>query len=136
MDETNNEIIKESVNNNEAILDNNELSGSDRGGVLNDVQNNNASPPDRNDEPIPLHSILQQKPQNDQYHYDERSFTKRFQGSFLWSVIRFLICIIIIAVGVYVILYIIARAAKYDSISSMLQSMFIELELMWQRVIY
>jgi len=111
MDEANNEIIKKSINNNETV-------------------------PDNNDESSPLHAILQQKPQNDQYHYDERSFTKRFKGSFLWSIIRFLICIVIIAVGVYVILYIIARGAKYDSISSMLQSMFIELELMWQRVIY
>jgi len=61
---------------------------------------------------------------------------KKKKGSLLWSIIRILISIVVIAVGVFIILYLVARYAKYDSISSMLQSMWIELGLMWQRIIY
>ena len=136
MDESNNEFTKESVNINEAILDKNEMSGSNGDSALNDTQNSKASPPDSNDKSSSIHTILEQKTQYTHHNESEDSFTKRFRGSLLWSILRLLICIVIIAIGVFVILYIIARAAKYDSISSMLQSMFIELELMWQRVLY
>jgi len=30
----------------------------------------------------------------------------------------------------------VARAAKYETIGAMLESMFVELRLMWQRIIY
>jgi len=67
---------------------------------------------------------------------EKESLTKKVKASFWWTVIRTLIALIIIAVGIYLILYLVARAAKYETISAMLQSMFIELELMWQRIIY
>jgi len=51
-------------------------------------------------------------------------------------IIKIVAAILIISVGTFLILYIVARAAKFESIGAMLQSMFIELELMWQRVIY
>jgi len=51
-------------------------------------------------------------------------------------IIKIVIAVIVIAVGTFLILYIVARAAKYESIGAMLQSMLIELEIMWQRVIY
>jgi len=52
----------------------------------------------------------------------------------LISLLRIVIALIIIAVGIYGILYIVAYAAKYDSIAAMLESMRVELDLMWQRI--
>ena len=136
MEEMNKDTIRDSESNKNEIMQDNDQSGLQQNIDLNDTQNVKEPLPEYREETTSLHNILQQNKQNDIYHDDERSFSKRFRGSFLWSIIRFLICIVIIAVGVFFILYIIARAAKYDSISSMLQNMLIELELMWQRVIY
>jgi len=52
------------------------------------------------------------------------------------ALLRIVISLIIIAAGIYLILFLVARAAKYDSIPAMLQRMIVELELMWQRIIY
>jgi len=52
----------------------------------------------------------------------------------LMSLLRLVIALIIIAVGVFGILYIVALAAKYPTIGAMLDSMWVELELMWQRI--
>jgi len=52
------------------------------------------------------------------------------------TIIRIVVSVIIIVLGVYLILYLVMRAAKYDSIQAMLQRMFVELELMWQRIRY
>jgi len=51
-------------------------------------------------------------------------------------IIKIVVVILLIAIGTFLILFIVARAAKYETIGAMLQSMLIELELMWQRVIY
>ena len=84
--------------------------------------------------------VLQTQPPNEEVYDEEQdekqSLFKRVRGSFWWTVIRTVLAIIIIAVGTYLILYLVARAAKYETISAMLQSMFIELELMWQRILY
>ena len=69
-------------------------------------------------------------------HEEKESLVKKVKASFWWTIIRTLIALIIIAVGVYLVLYLVARAAKYETISAMLQSMYIELQLMWQRVLY
>ena len=50
------------------------------------------------------------------------------------AALRTIIALVVIAVGIYLILYFIAMAAKYDTIPAMLQSMGVELSLMWQRI--
>ena len=50
------------------------------------------------------------------------------------SLLRILLALIIIAAGIYLILFIVAYASRYDSIGSMLDRMFEELSLMWQRI--
>jgi uncharacterized membrane protein len=50
------------------------------------------------------------------------------------SLLRILIALIIIAGGIYLILFAVAYFAKYDSIAAMLESMRVELDLMWQRI--
>jgi flagellar basal body-associated protein FliL len=52
----------------------------------------------------------------------------------LWTLLRILIALVLIAVGTALILYIVALAAKYESVAAMLRSMLVELELMWQRI--
>ena len=51
------------------------------------------------------------------------------------TLLRVIISILIVAVGIYLILFLVARAAMYDSIGSMLQHMFVELSVMWQRIL-
>jgi len=50
------------------------------------------------------------------------------------SLLRILIALVIIAAGIYLILFAVAYFAKYDSIAAMLESMRAELSLMWQRI--
>jgi uncharacterized protein HemX len=50
------------------------------------------------------------------------------------SLLRILIALIIIAGGIYLILFLVAYFAKYESIPAMLASMRVELDLMWQRI--
>ena len=57
------------------------------------------------------------------------------KGGILWGILRVVIILVIIAVGVYVILWAVARAGKYDSIRTMLDQMYVDLELMWSRII-
>ena len=59
---------------------------------------------------------------------------KRHKRSPLWSLLKLIIALVVIAVGIFAILYIVAIAAKYDTIRAMLDSMMVELELMWQRI--
>ena len=49
--------------------------------------------------------------------------------------LRVIVSLAAIAVGIFIILFCVAKAAQYDSISSMLQHMGGELALMWQRII-
>ena len=87
-----------------------------------------------------LDQAIQAKPMSEENYEDDQdekqSLIKKVKASFWWTIIRTVIALVIIAIGVYLILYLVARAAKYETISAMLQSMFIELELMWQRVLY
>ncbi len=48
--------------------------------------------------------------------------------------IRILVVVAIIVVGVFLILWIVSRAAKYEIIGAMLDHMFGELDLMWKRI--
>jgi len=50
------------------------------------------------------------------------------------TLLRLVIALVVIAVGIYLILYIVAYAARYESIGAMLEHMNIELSLMWQRI--
>ncbi|MDL2294723.1 hypothetical protein LJC60_08900 [Ruminococcaceae bacterium OttesenSCG-928-D13] len=50
------------------------------------------------------------------------------------TLIRVLITLLIIAVGIFLVLFLVAKAGRFDSIGSMLQHMFTELSLMWQRI--
>lgn len=49
--------------------------------------------------------------------------------------LRIIISVVVIALGIYLILYLVARAAMYDSIGSMLQHMFNELSIMVERIL-
>lgn len=48
--------------------------------------------------------------------------------------LRVIIALVILAVGIFLILFFVAKAARYDSIGAMLQHMGVELQLMWQRI--
>ncbi len=50
------------------------------------------------------------------------------------TLIRVAIILAVIALGIFLILFIVAKASRYDSIGSMLEHMFTELWLMWQRI--
>ena len=118
----------------------------------NDIMQENAAQPDatqggdwsealKNDSDSEQIDQFLQAQKTDEEAYEDvqdekQSLLKKVKASFWWTVIRTVIALVIIAVGVYLILYLVARAAKYETISAMLQSMFIELELMWQRVLY
>lgn len=49
--------------------------------------------------------------------------------------LRLIIGILIIVVGVWLVLWIIARASLYSSIGDMLQHMFQHMDIMWKRVL-
>ena len=78
----------------------------------------------------------QSKENEEQPKENEEQSKKKAKPSVWWTILRIVIALVIIAAGVFLILYIIARAAKYETILAMLQSMYIELELMWQRIRY
>jgi len=61
---------------------------------------------------------------------------KRKKRKPIMTLLRVVISLVLIAIGIFLILFLVARAAKYDSIPAMLQRMIVELELMWQRIIY
>jgi len=50
------------------------------------------------------------------------------------SLLRILLALVVIAGGIFLILFVVAYLAKYDSIPAMLESMRVELSLMWQRI--
>lgn len=50
------------------------------------------------------------------------------------TLLRVIISIVVIVVGIFLILFFVAKAAKYDSIGSMLNDMSIDLGLMWERI--
>jgi len=50
------------------------------------------------------------------------------------TLIRVIIAIVIIVVGIFLILFFVAKAAKYDSIGSMLEHMGTHMGLMWERI--
>jgi t-SNARE complex subunit (syntaxin) len=50
------------------------------------------------------------------------------------TALRIIIAIIVIVVGIFLVLFFVAKAAKYDSIGSMLSHMGGELGLMWERI--
>lgn len=50
------------------------------------------------------------------------------------TLIRILITLLIIAVGIFLVLLLVAKAGRFDSIGSMLQHMFTEMSVMWQRI--
>ncbi|MDL2253850.1 hypothetical protein LJC49_07245 [Ruminococcaceae bacterium OttesenSCG-928-I18] len=51
------------------------------------------------------------------------------------TVLRIVISLLVIALGIFLILFFVAKASLYDSIGSMLSHMFGELNLMWERII-
>lgn len=50
------------------------------------------------------------------------------------TLLRILISLVVLALGVYLILFVVAKAGRFDSIGSMLQHMSVEVSLMWQRI--
>lgn len=60
---------------------------------------------------------------------------KRGKEPLYKTVLRVVISIVLLAIGVFIILLLVAKAARFDSIASMLQHMSVELSLMWQRII-
>ena len=73
---------------------------------------------------------------NEKATNEEPKKKKKKKRSAVVTLIRIVVSLVIITVGIYLILFFVARAAKYDSIQAMVQSMLVELELMWQRIIY
>ncbi len=51
------------------------------------------------------------------------------------TVLRVIIALVIITVGIFLILFLVAKAARFDSVGSMLEHMGTELSVMWQRII-
>ena len=50
------------------------------------------------------------------------------------AIIRIIITIVIIILGIFLILWAVAKAAKYETIGNMLVHMWGELDLMWKRI--
>lgn len=84
----------------------------------------------------------QSLPQNDQEVIEAREQTaepeeqkkekKKKDG--LKTLLKVIIAIVVIVVGIYLILFFVAKAAKYDSIGSMLEHMGTHMGLMWERI--
>jgi hypothetical protein len=70
---------------------------------------------------------------NEKLSRKERNQKKDKEGAHK-TLIRVIISIMVIVVGVFLILFFVAKAAKYDSIGAMLENMSTELSLMWQRI--
>jgi len=121
--ENNNNIMQENTTNT------NVMQGSDWADALS--KNNDTEQVDQ-----ALQTQLTDEETHDEEQDEKKSLSKKFKESFWWTLIRIVIALIIIAVGTYLILYLVARAAKYDTIAAMLSSMLVELELMWQRILY
>lgn len=64
----------------------------------------------------------------------EEKKAKRNKESVGKVVLRVVISIAIIVVCIIIVLLIVAKASHYDSVGSMLNHMFGELQLMWQRI--
>lgn len=60
---------------------------------------------------------------------------RRGKESGLKTFLRILITLAVIALGIFLILFVVAKAGRFDSIGSMLRHMGVELSLMWQRII-
>jgi len=54
--------------------------------------------------------------------------------SLLLTIVRIVVSIIVIVIGVYLILWLVSRAAKYETISEMLGHMWEHLQIMWERI--
>lgn len=65
---------------------------------------------------------------------DGKKKKKKTREGAHWTLVRILVAILILALGIFLILFFVAKASHFDSIGSMLQHMFIELGLMWQRI--
>jgi len=86
-------------------------------------------------QPAPQPAVNTEPQKNDAHAIINKTGRKKKRKRHpLISLLRIVIALIIIAVGIYLILFIVAYAAKYDSISAMLESMRVELDLMWQRI--
>jgi len=134
MEENKNDITQEATEQSDNIIqDATEQADATPGGDWSEAMNNDSNT-DQVDQFLQAQSINEEEYEDDQD--EKQSLFKKVKASFWWTVIRTVIALVIIAVGVYLILYLVARAAKYETISAMLHSMFIELELMWQRVLY
>ena len=134
MEENKNDITQEATEQSDNIIqDATEQADATPGGDWSEAMNNDSNT-DQVDQFLQAQSVSEDEYEGDQD--EKQSLFKKVKASFWWTIIRTVIALVIIAVGVYLILYLVARAAKYETISAMLQSMFIELELMWQRVLY
>ena len=60
---------------------------------------------------------------------------KKNKESVRKTLIRVVISLLVIAIGVFLISFFVAKASLYDSIGSMLSHMFGEVSLMWERII-
>jgi len=59
---------------------------------------------------------------------------KKKNKSIVRTIIRIVVSILVIAIGIYLILWLVSRAAKYETISEMLQHMWEHLQIMWERI--
>jgi len=65
---------------------------------------------------------------------EEEEEEKKDKEPFKKTLIRVIISILIIAVGIFLVLWIVSLAAQYDSISDMLRDMSNEVNLMIRRI--
>lgn len=78
--------------------------------------------------------ITRQDPSAEEETLNGPGKKKKKQRGALGTILRIVIAVVILVVGVFIILFIVAKASHFDSIGTMLQHMFTELGLMWQRI--
>ena len=81
-------------------------------------------------------SLLQLIDKDKTQNTDSQHKKSKRKRSLILTLVRIVVSVVIIAIGIYIILWLVARAAKYVSIEAMLQHMWVELQLMWQRILY
>jgi len=100
------------------------------------MENNNQTPEQNDAMQNFVPTVIKMADRDQSHDSDKPAKKKKKKRKPIITLLRIVISLILIAAGIYLILFLVAKAAKYDSIPAMLQRMFVELELMWQRIIY
>lgn len=102
---------------------------------MDNVNANAGMPQQPAPQPPAPESGPQYQPENDPNRQAAGTGAKgRKKKKTLKFIVRLIIILAVIALGTFLILWVVMRAGKYESIRQMLDQMFIDLDLMWKRI--